>query len=574
MNIIDDLKKVISFKDIVERHTRLTPSGHDKYKGISPFSEEKTASFFVDDSKKVWYCYSTKVGGGFLDFVMKVEGFSHAEALKYLCQLYGLVYEDYGDVKKAPDRFAKHREVTLAAHKFFQSKKEHVVAYLEERGYSKAIIETYELGYSGSGNELLEHLLYLGHTKDVIVQSSLATVDRRNVGKIKPFFYDRLMFPIKDKYGVVIAFTGRRMDQEKAYKYLNSSDTPIFKKKDILWNFSQARPLMTKQDRVFISEGTFDAIMLQEAGFPAIALLTSSINKSQLQALGKVVKSIYISTDNDAAGMKAMAEISETIEELNMDIITFALKYPEDTKDPADFITKYGIKGMEELVMSSQPDTLALVNYYLEKAQKETHVPAAAKRKVLDAVKPYMKKIQFSYRSLDFMERLSQSLNLSQSELRQWFTADTTTSHASFVYEKIASMGFPAPIYERRLMTECMKDLSKVSLLFANLRPHDFESNLVVKVLTAAKTAEDTLNLVDNLKTILDPEDLVLVLDSYAQSASENFDVFFLCQVLLKKKNTNSTEKLTNVLGRPRTAFEKTIRKSIKEHIKEVHLEH
>lgn len=552
----------ISLKAIVEAHTRLSPAGPGRWKGKSPFSEEKTASLFVDDNKKVWYDWSSGQSGGVLKFLELAEGRTYDEAVDYLHQLAGIPRE-----KKKGEKFSTHERLYAAckaAQEYFRAEKEKALEYNRTRGYPDELVDKFGLGYIGDGFKFLQVMRGAGFTDEVLISASLASINDR--GQVYPFFQKRVMFPIKDSHGAVVGFTGRALDDEVKPKYLNSRETPIFKKNEILWGYDEARLMMHKQDRVFVSEGTYDISLQQYAGLPAVGTLSANVSDKQLFTLGRVVHNIYLTFDRDAAGMRAMAKTSLALFEKDVDCIVYMIVLPDDVKDSADFIAKYGVVAYNELIEQAIPDTSNLIRYFYDDALQSSRSVAAAKRKVLEKVKPYiLAKSSGTYRQLDLIERIAQILNLSMASLNSWLDINPTFSHNSRVYGKIEEISFPAPIYERRLMTECMKDITKATTVYANLRREDIESSVVLKVLDEIIVTKSDEELIDNIKTVLTKEEFRMVMDAYSQSSTESYDILFLCEVANSNRARLPRERLTNILGRKKRPSEKETRSALRD---------
>lgn len=564
-----ELFEQVSLKDIVEHTTKLTPSGKSRWKGVSPFTDEKTPSFFVDDGKGMWYCFSSKQGGGIIKFLELTQGFDYEEAINYLYEVSGVPRPSENSKEKKQETKAEQvRRALKTAQEYFRSHKDKAVEYVISRGYPESIVDTFGLGYipESAKYSFLDVLRSAGFSDEILIEASLANVDKKT-GRVFPFFYQsRVTFPIKDKFGAIIGYTARAVDDEALPKYLNSRESVAFHKSNILWGFDTARAEIHKQDRVFISEGTFDVIMQQVAGIPAVGVLSASVSDNQLALMSRVARNIYLTFDSDSAGMSAMAKTSLMLFEKDMDCILYTIVLPGDYKDSSDFIAKEGIEAYNALVDEATPDTSALVRYFYNEALESTRSVAAAKRKVLERVAPFLNSSGTNtYRKLDIMERVCQILNLSMTSLKSWLDIKPSFGHSSKVYNKIKEVEFPAPIYERRLMTECMKDVRKISTVYSNINRDDVESYIVLKVLDIIHLTKSDSELFEALKEGLSDEEFNMVMDVYAQSSSESYDIMFLCEIFNSNRAALPKERLTNILGRKKSLREKETRASLKE---------
>src|SRR5512144_2226516 len=291
---LDELKARLPVSEVVGRRVKLVRAGRE-FKGLSPFNKEKTPSFFVNDQKQAWFDFSSGKNGSIFDFVMESEGISFPEAVERLAQMAGVALPKVSreDGQRDARRKTLHDVMELAA-KFFQDTLAsragaRARGYLADRGLDAATQLKFRLGYApGERFALKEHLGSQGvPVEDMVEAGLLVSGDDIPV----PFdrFRDRVMFPITDLRGRVIAFGGRALEKDAQAKYLNSPETPLFHKGDNLYNHGPARQAAHDGAQLVVVEGYVDVIAMVAAGFPAaVAPLGTALTENQLTLLWRI----------------------------------------------------------------------------------------------------------------------------------------------------------------------------------------------------------------------------------------------------------------------------------------------
>lgn len=308
---LDDLRARLPVSEVVGRRVKLRKAGRE-WKGLSPFNTEKTPSFFVNDQKQAWFDFSSGRNGSIFDFVMATEGVSFPEAVERLAGLAGMALPVVSPEAEARDERRKSLyEVLDLAAKFFESTLAaragaHARGYLADRGLEPATQLKFRLGYAPNERfALKEHLGAKGIPVDDMVEAGLL-VAGDDIPVPYDRFRDRVMFPIADLRGRVIAFGGRTLQKEVAAKYLNSPETPLFHKGATLYNIATARAAAHQGATVVVVEGYVDVIAMVEAGFPAaVAPLGTALTEDQLSLLWKMAEEPVLCFDGDGAGRRA-----------------------------------------------------------------------------------------------------------------------------------------------------------------------------------------------------------------------------------------------------------------------------
>jgi len=308
MDFVEQLKSTADIVSVVGEYVRLRKSSAYRYTGLCPFHSEKTPSFTVHVSKQFYHCFGCHAHGDVLKFVMEMEHVSFYEALKSLSERYGVPMPKRSQYA---DEDARRRAGLFQLHEWAQENYranlagpggEAARAYLAGRGVARETIDEFGLGYSErSGRALVRLFEQRGVAREVMEESGL--VSQRADGTLFDRFRNRLMFPIHDERGRIIGFGGRALTKEDEPKYLNSPETPIYKKREVLYNLHRAKDAIRKDDRSILVEGYMDAIGVSEAGVGAVvASCGTALTTQQVRTLKRHSQHIVVNFDPDAAG--------------------------------------------------------------------------------------------------------------------------------------------------------------------------------------------------------------------------------------------------------------------------------
>ncbi len=373
---LDELNARSDILDVVGRYVQLKKTGSN-YFGLCPFHNEKSPSFSVTPDKQMFYCFGCGAGGGVLSFIMRAEGLEFPDAVRFQAAQIGMqVPEKQGD-----PRAARHRErlleLSTEAARFFHRQlwlPEHasVAQYFLKRGLSRKTMNRFGLGYAPDGfSALLDAMREKGFSKEEVLDAGLASRSER--GRVYDRFRNRVMFPIIDVRGQVIAFGGRVMDDSKP-KYLNSPETSIFHKSRNLFALNMARK--TKNDYFILAEGYMDVIALHQAGFDsAVASLGTSLTEEQVRLISRHTGKVVISYDADGAGQAAAQRAIDLLKKTDLQVKV--LRIP-GAKDPDEFIKEKGADAYRKLIERSESDnayrleTIA-AKYDLDEDEERVH---------------------------------------------------------------------------------------------------------------------------------------------------------------------------------------------------------
>ena len=352
--IIEEVLYRTDIESLVGSYVSLRRSGSNLF-GLCPFHSEKSGSFSVSPAKKMFYCFGCGAGGDAITFVMKAENLEYVDAIEFLAAKVGITIPQDGKVEAGMSRkrvFEMNREAASFFHKCLLDPKygaEGLRYLTETRGLSMAFIKHFGLGYAPNDfGMLMNHMKRLGYTEEELITGFLCGKSQ-NTGRPYDYFRNRVMFPIIDVTGNVIAFGGRVMDDSKP-KYLNSSDTPGFKKSKNLFALNYAKNHC--EESLILCEGYMDVIALHAAGFQnAVATLGTSLTAEQARMMTKYTKKVLISYDSDEAGQRAADRAIRILGEVGLDVRV--LKLP-DAKDPDEFIKRFGADRLRMVLKESK----------------------------------------------------------------------------------------------------------------------------------------------------------------------------------------------------------------------------
>lgn len=348
----DILKRINEETDIVQlvsEFVSLEKRGKN-YFGLCPFHQEDTPSFSVSPDKKIAKCMGCGEGGNPINFYRKIKNISFSQAAYELGERVGIKVEYQ---KQFNDENEKYYEIMTEAANFYHYNLlnsvsgNEVLKYLENRGLSLETIKAFNLGYSSKTKDQL-YLFLKSKNYEVTDLINLGLVKQANDGTYYDLFNDRLMFPITNFRGKTVAFSGRTLNKKDQIKYVNSPETIIFKKGEILYNINEASMEIRRRQNVVLYEGFFDVISAYQAGFPnGIATMGTALTKQQANLIKKVSDKVIIAFDGDNAGVKATISAIPILHEQRL--LVEVLNLPQNV-DPDDYIKKHGIESYNELL--------------------------------------------------------------------------------------------------------------------------------------------------------------------------------------------------------------------------------
>ena len=388
-NFLEEIKNRIAVSDVVGRKVKLQRRGRE-FVGLSPFKPEKTPSFTVNDDKQFYHCFATGKHGSVFDFVMETEGLNFPEAVERLASEAGLQMPERD--RQAAQRAQQQAglvDVTELSAKWFAAQLKtpaaaEARAYLERRGVTSELIERFRIGFAPAARTALVEALSARNVGiDKIVEAGMAI--QPDDGKA-PYdrFRDRIIFPIADARGRVIAFGGRAMSADAPAKYLNSPETPLFHKSHVLYNFFQARQPAYDTNSVLIAEGYMDVVGMARAGINnAVAGLGTAITEEQINLAWRLAPEPVMCLDGDQAGLRAAYRAADRALPLLKPGYSLRFAILPPGKDPDDVVSEGGAEAMQTLIGKAMSLIDLIWEREIEAAPWDTPERAAALKKRL-----------------------------------------------------------------------------------------------------------------------------------------------------------------------------------------------
>ncbi len=502
---LDEIKTRLKVSTVVSRTVNLKKRGKE-FVGLSPFKTEKTPSFTVNDEKEFYHCFATSEHGNIFDFIMKTQNLKFGEAVKFLANLAGMRPYTFSKLDEEREKQWKeyssiYNQYTDYYHKeiFENDEAKHAREYLKKRNLSKEEVKKFKIGFVKRKPDFYESLKDK-FSSNVLAESGLFYFDEKNKIFVERF-KGRIIFPINNISGQPIAIGGRSFQDEKYLsKYINSPETPFFKKGSNLYNLDLARKLSNKIDHVYLVEGYMDVIGLNKNGIEnVVANLGTSLTDKQILILNQFFDDIVICFDGDESGYKAAVRAAENaIKELKPEKKISFLFLP-DKEDPDSFVNKNGkdnfIKFMKENKVSIHK---FIFNHYVKKTSDEPSSMAIFEktlRSIANSIKDnFIKKYILEF-FLEQISLLTPHYNMRNKQFYQKKTNSLKTTQKYFNESKYLS-----PIE--------LKEFSVLYIILNNLNL--FKKNLELIENIKFFTNENILVFEKVLQEIKNKDDLIL----------------------------------------------------------------
>ncbi len=408
------VKERLDIAEVVGGYVKLDKAGQS-FKGRCPFHNEKTPSFFVSPLRQSYYCFGCGAKGDIFTFVQELEGLSFRQALKDLAERAGVELTNRPEAVKARGEKDELLQALEAATVFFENelgKSEAARQYVLSRGITEVSIRKWRLGYApAEWRSLYSHMLQLGFKQDVLLKAGLVKSVADGSGK-QPYdvFRDRIIFPLSDSSGEVIAFSGRALAPEAVPKYLNSPDTVLFTKSEVLYGLDKAKEKIRKQNYAVLVEGQVDLVLSHQVGVEnTVASSGTAFTERHLERLKRLSKRIILGFDADAAGEKAGEKAAELGLRLGLEVKIANL--PRG-KDPAE-IAKANPSAWKEVLRSSLPAIEHFLNRVIAEEKDTRKRGLMIEKKILPLIALLGSSIERSH----FVSLISQRTGLKEDVL-------------------------------------------------------------------------------------------------------------------------------------------------------------
>ena len=436
---------------VVGEYVRLKKTGKD-FSGLCPFHQEKTPSFTVSPIKQIFYCFGCGKGGDIFNFMMEMERCEFPDALRLVAEKCGISIPKPKPSSPAERTQSSVRTTLVEMHReaqtFFVKQLQGTAegklarAYLEDRGLDKATIERFGIGYAPSGGDVLLRHLKGKYAEKLLAESGL--VSRGEGERLFDRFRRRITFPIANESGKIVAFGCRALGEDQP-KYLNSPETPIYSKSNVLYHLDRAKEALRRSDFAVLVEGYMDAIAVARAGISnVVASCGTSLAEPQIKLLGRFTKRVIVNYDPDNAGQAATERSIAILLEQDFEVRVLALP---GKADPDKFIREQGADAYMKLLKESPP----YVDYLIARARQMDMSTAEGKLRAVNFLLPYVQKIPNRILRSEWATRIAQQLRLDEPVLRA-AVSKAAAERRGEVKTKPELVGHAAKPVERRLI--------------------------------------------------------------------------------------------------------------------------
>jgi DNA primase len=450
-SLADRVKQQADIVRVVGEYVRLKKSGQN-FTGLCPFHSEKTPSFGVHPVKQIYHCFGCGVGGDVFQFVMEMDKITFPESVRAVAEKCGIAIprakertpEERQQNQQRTSLVELHREAAAFFAQQLNGTQEGraAKAYLLDRGLDSEAMARFGIGFAPSGGEALLRAMKPKYPEKVLEVSGLFSRDQN--GRLYDRFRRRVMFPIANDSGKIVAFGGRALGDDLP-KYLNSPETPIYTKSNILYHLDRAKEALRQRDFAVLVEGYMDAIAVARAGHSnVVASCGTSLTEAQVKLLSRFTRRIIVNYDPDTAGQAATERSLAILLEQGAEVNVLALP---GGKDPDSFIRSEGAAAYTKLLNEAPP----YVDYLISRARKMDMSTAEGKLRAVNFLMPYVQRVPDRILRSEWATRIAQQLRIEEPVLRESMrkAASERRSEVKARPELVGRVGKPA---ERRLV--------------------------------------------------------------------------------------------------------------------------
>jgi DNA primase len=523
----EKVKQQADIVRVVGEYVRLKKSGQN-FTGLCPFHAEKSPSFAVHPTKQIYHCFGCGVGGDVFKFVMEMEKCAFPEAIRVVAEKCGISIPRPRERSPEERKENQQRSVLVEMHReaqsFFVKQLEGTLegkaarAYLEDRGLDKDTISRFGIGYAPSGGDLLPRQFKSKYSEKLLVDSGL--VSRDQGGRLFDRFRRRITFPISNESGKIVAFGCRALGDDQP-KYLNSPETPIYSKSNLLYHMDRAKEGIRRQDFAILVEGYMDAIAVARAGISnVVASCGTSLAEPQIKLLGRFTRRVIVNYDPDAAGQNATERSLSLLLEQDFEVRVLALPPVGNKKaDPDLFIREMGKDAYLKLLKEAPP----YVDYLIARARQMDLTTGEGKLRAVNFLLPYVQKIPNRILRSEWATRIAQQLRLDEPVLRAALSK-AASERRSEVKTQPELVGRAAKPVERRLirmLAEAEGFRHELAQQLQNARLyHGLETERIFAALVIASLAGQPLQATE-VAAVLEERDRRLLFEILFEEANE-----------------------------------------------------
>ena len=492
---LEEIKLRLKVSQVVGKTVQLKKRGKE-FVGLSPFKNEKTPSFTVNDDKEFYHCFSTGEHGNIFDFLMKTKSVSFGEAIKILAAEAGMQPYRFSNFDKKKDlRFQTYKSIfrdysNFATKQLFDNNNQDSLKYLLKRGLKENTIEEFKLGYVPWKNNFYEDLINKYTEEDISFTGLYYKSDK--TGKYIDRFNSRVIFPINNISGETVAFGGRIIRDSKLAKYINSPETEFYKKGSMIFNLDKAKDLRSETDNVLIVEGYMDVVSLYASGIKnVISNSGTALTERQIDLIWKFFSNPTICLDGDISGQQAALRIAEKLFPFINEKNKIYFSIIPDGKDPDDFIRENGKDIFIKLLEKKEIIQDFLWNYYLAKIDKNNPFEISKFEKEI-------KKLSYSIKDVTLKKYvLEEYLN----KIEKLTPIQSSRSSNVFPFKKKKDHKI---LNETKILYQKTKDLSKIQILeYSIIYLIINHSEIAIKQIKDLNNLKLTSTKNENLKSII-----------------------------------------------------------------------
>ncbi|MGX7148767.1 DNA primase [Enterococcus ureasiticus] len=536
--VIEEVRQRTNIVDVVGQYVQLKKSGKN-YMGLCPFHEERSPSFSVAEDKQIFHCFGCGKGGTVFNFLQEIEGINFPESVRRVAELEQIpVNIEWANTMESDSSENLQNRKLIELHKKAADLYHHVLMntqigepalnYLLERGLTKELIETFKIGFAPQKRDFLSQVFQNEEVAEQLSKESGLFIQRDN-GEFLDRFYQRVMFPINDDRGNVIAFSGRLLKTEDfpgddMPKYLNSPETVLFNKRDTLFNFDKARKEIRKENTVFLFEGFMDVIAAWQAGITSgVASMGTSLTNEQIRKLERVAKELVVCYDGDTAGVEATNRAISLLSEHSRFQLSI-VSIPEKL-DPDEYLRKYGNESFRELALHGRETVFSFKMQYHRLTRNMNN-----EKEQLDYVNDLLQELLLVQSPLErdrYLNQLAQEFQLSfhslEEQLKQLETQQRSTKrrerqqqatppHQSY---EIDDMLEPPEMFEEAVATPSVQNKLPLTQV------EKAERTLLYRLMNEQSVRNQLIQLPEFSFAHDQFQELYLLLDSYMSVHSE-----------------------------------------------------
>ena len=406
--VIDDIRKKAKIEDIISHYIDVQQKGRN-YVAICPFHDDHDPSLQISSEKQLFKCFVCGTGGDVFSFVQHYEKTGYIEAVKKVASLIKYDY-DFGSYDKkdyfveTPEHKALKEAVLYCRNALNSQEGLKVKEYLKNRNISQNIIDRFEMGYNPSNDSLFRYLTQKGHQEKDIISADLA---RLTVRGIMDVFRDRLMIPIHDSDGHPIGFTARSIEPDAERKYINSKDSPLFRKGSIIFNYHRAKDAIKARKYVILAEGPMDVMAFNKAGIEnAVCTLGTACTRDQLGLLKKLTTQLILAYDGDDAGQNAIYKAGKLARSLGFTVKVINNK---TQNDPDEIVNRYGAEALKKMIRESYTWIEFILAYQEKKLDLNNY---SSKKEYVEKVMEEINTVQDAFDKQNYINQLEQKTGL------------------------------------------------------------------------------------------------------------------------------------------------------------------